>query len=330
VRVEDVARVAGVSPITVSRVLSKPDLVRPETRARVQAAIAETGYVVNPLASSLRSGRSNFIALFVSNLRDPQYAASTQGCLAAFEGTGFHLLIAETESLWPHGEALLQSISALKPAALVFVGGLHGTELRERIAKLDLPVMEIGDIADEPLDMQVGFASVDGGRLMGQHFAERGFRKIAYAGRTEGRGAERLRGFSEAIAAAGLDPVFVQPLDSRRLLADGRTGLELLLKNCPDCDAVFFSSDILATGALLHAERMTPRPHIAIAGFGDIALSGELLPSLTSIAFGAEAMGRKAGQHLRARLSGDGPKSAVSRVPLMLMERDSTLNSAIG
>jgi LacI family transcriptional regulator, gluconate utilization system Gnt-I transcriptional repressor len=325
VRVEDVARVAGVSPITVSRVLSKPDLVRPETRARVQAAIAETGYVINPLASSLRSGRSTFIALFVSNLRDPQYAASVQGCVTAFEGTGFHLLIAETEALWPAGETLLQSMSALKPAALVFVGGLHGPELRERIARLDLPVMEIGDINEEPLDMQVGFASVDGGRMMGRHFAELGFSRPVYAGRTEGRGEERLRGFQEAIAAAGIDAVRVLPLEKRRLLSDGREGLDQVLARYPDCDAVFFSSDILATGALLHAERMTPRPPIGIAGFGDIALSGELLPPLTSIAFGAEAMGMDAGRRLHARLAGNGAGGPVTRVPLMLMARESTL-----
>src|SRR5690606_27569977 len=96
VRVEDVAREAGVSPITVSRALNTPSLVREETRERVNQAVARTGYVVNSIASTLRSGRSKIITVFVASLQNPHLSAEAQGIIDAFEGTLYRLMFSQT------------------------------------------------------------------------------------------------------------------------------------------------------------------------------------------------------------------------------------------
>src|SRR3569833_850850 len=86
---EVVARLAGASPSTVSRSLRTPDLVKPETRRRVAEAVAKTGYVVNSIATSLRSGQSSFISVLVASLQNVHYAAGVQGMIDAFEGSRF-------------------------------------------------------------------------------------------------------------------------------------------------------------------------------------------------------------------------------------------------
>jgi LacI family gluconate utilization system Gnt-I transcriptional repressor len=103
VRVEDVAREAGVSPITVSRALSAPHKVKSDTRQRVMEAVARTGYVVNTIASTLRSGRSPIVTVFVASLENPHFASAVQGALDAFEGSRFHLMFAQTGYSVPLG-----------------------------------------------------------------------------------------------------------------------------------------------------------------------------------------------------------------------------------
>ena len=125
VRVEDVAREAGVSPITVSRALSAPHKVRPETRERVMAAVLKTGYVVNSIASSLRSGRSSTVTVFVASLLNPHFAAAMQGALDAFEGSRFRLM--QQRGRWIERDDGGRAFATVHPSYLL---RLRGEEAR--------------------------------------------------------------------------------------------------------------------------------------------------------------------------------------------------------
>jgi LacI family gluconate utilization system Gnt-I transcriptional repressor len=323
VRVEDVARVAGVSPITVSRALSHPEKVRPETRQRISDAVQKTGYVINRFASSLRSGRSTIISAFVSNLSNPHFANAIQGCADALEGSRFHLLMAQIGYSDRVQSEIVSEVLPFRPAAALFTGIVQSRRTRTLLRKLGIPVMEMWDYRPDPIDMLVGFSNAEGGRLVGEHFAARGYRKVAYAGRTEDRGAQRLRGFAEGF---GREPDFVLPLEGSRTANDGATALETILSELPRCEAIFFGTDLLAVGAVLCARRLgIPVPErLAIAGYGDLEQSRQLAVPLTTVHVSSYEMGQMAGQMLLKRLQHESLESRIVLSPIRLEVREST------
>ena len=323
VRVEDVAREAGVSPITVSRTLSHPERVREDTRKRVEAAVARTGYVVNRFASSLRSGHSTIISAFVSNLSNPHFANAIQGCSDALEGSRYHLLMAQTGYSDQLQQDVLEEVLPFRPAAMLFTGIVQSEAVRAQLRDMDVPVMEMWDYRPDPIDMLVGFSNADGGRLLGAHFSARGFRRVAYVGRTQDRGAQRLAGFA---AGLGRPPELVLPLEGTRSTQDGMAALETVLGRLPDCDAILFSTDLLAIGAILMARRLgigVPG-QVAIAGYGDLDFASQLSPSLTSVHVSGYQMGRAAGEMLLRRLRQEPIGERIITAPIHLEVRDST------
>lgn len=323
VRVEDVAREAGVSPITVSRTLSNPEKVREETRRKVEAAVAKTGYVLNRFASSLRSGRSTIISMFVSNLANPHFANAIQGCADALEGSRFHLLLAQTGYDGAVQVDMLEQVLPFRPAAMIFAGSVESDVLRDHLRGMDLPVMELWDYSPDPVDMLVGFSSAGGGVLLGRHFRERGYRKIAYAGHTVTRGGHALGGFVEGL---GREVDFVLPLEGRLTISDGMTAFGTVMKQLPDVDAIQFGGDVLAVGAVLQARKMgiDIPGQVAVAGYGDLEFSEHVTPSLTTIHVSSYEMGFVAGQMLLKRLNREELGERVVMTPIHIELRQST------
>lgn len=323
VRVEDVAREAGVSPITVSRALSNPEKVRAETRERIAAAVQKTGYVLNRFASSLRSGRSTIISAFVSNLANPHFANAIQGCTDALEASRYRLLMAQTGYSDTLEAEVVAEILPFRPAAALFTGIVQSSATRDTLAGLGIPVMEMWDHRPDPIDMLVGFSNAEGGRLVGAHFAGNGYRRVAYAGRTRDRGAQRLAGFTTGFGRA---PDHVLPLEGSRTLADGMAALDAILDAIPDCDAIFFGTDLLAVGALLRAREagIGVPGRLAIAGYGDLDTARLLATPLTTVHVSAYEMGRKAGAMLLSRLAGETVDQPIVLSPVRLETRAST------
>jgi len=321
-----VARVAGVSPITVSRALSYPDKVKEETRARILEAVAQTGYVVNRFASSLRSGRSNVISVFVSSLMNPHFASSMQGILDAFEGSPYQLMFAQTGYSEQFEADLLETVLPFRPAGVVFTGVIRSDKSREALQQLAIPVIEMWGYRPDPIDMLLGFSNHEGGRLMGEHFGQKGFRRIAYSGHTIERGAERIAGFREGLARHDATIDLIHPMEGTRRIGDGIDAFRDIREQLPDVDAIFFGTDILATGAVLGAEKMgveIPR-EVAIAGFGGLDYTPHVRPSLTTIHVSGYEMGRDAGRMLLRRLNGERVDKPVVQQPISLEARDST------
>lgn len=325
VRVEDVAREAGVSPITVSRTLSTPDKVRPETRQRVNAAVKSTGYVVNNLASTLKSGRSSIITVFVPNLQNPHLANTVQGIADAFEGSRFRLMFCQTG--WANGLSpdLVESIVPFRPAGIVLAEVEASRQTSRRLLDFDAPVVEVGE-RSHAVDMLVQTSSFEAGRMMGEHFGRAGFRTVAFCGHTLGHGAERLRGFRAGLEHHGRDLALVLPIEGNQSFEDGVASLDEILKQRPECDAIFYGSDLLAFGALMEAQSrgIAVPTELAIAGFGDLEFSRRLRPSLTTINFSAYETGVRAGEMLLARLDHRALDRVVANLPVRLQARQST------
>lgn len=317
---------AGVSPITVSRALSYPDKVKDDTRARILEAVAQTGYVVNRFASSLRSGRSNVITVFVASLLNPHFATSVQGVVNSVEGSGYHLMFAQTGYSEMLEIDVVESVLPFRPAGIVFTGVVRADQTRVALQNLGIPVMEMWGNRPDPIDMLVGSSSYDAGRLMGEHFGERGFRRIAYSGHTIDRTAQRIDGFRDGLKKHGLTLDLIHPMDGTRNFADGMQAFDQILEQLPSCDAMFFGTDVLASGAIVRAlDRGIPVPgQIAIAGYGDLDFTPHVRPSLTSLHVSSYEMGREAGRMLLKRLNGEDIANPIVLQPISLESRDST------
>lgn len=326
VRVEDVARVAGVSPITVSRALSSPEKVREETRKRVAEAVAETGYVVNSIASTLRSGRSSIITVLISSLQNPHFALLTQGLIDAVQGSRYRLMFTQTGISETAGSEMLASLMGFRPAAVVSTQGLRSPVMRQSLSALDVPVLEMWHDMADPVDMLVSFSIFETGQMMGSYFADQGYRHIAFCGNTLGLSAARVSGFEAGLRAGGAQLSHVEPVDREVKFADGFDQFDRILAAQPQTDAIFFSTDILATGAVLRARQKGVRvpQDVALAGVGDLDFAAMISPSLTSIHVPAHAIGFEGGRMLLARLEGrDVPEDRLM-LPTELKVRGST------
>ena len=326
VRIEDVAREAGVSPITVSRALSYPDKVKEETRRHVAEAVAKTGYVLNSFASSLRSGRSTIVTVFISSLQNPHFASAIQGTIDAFEGSRFHLMFAQTG----YSEALeigvVNSVLPFRPAGVMFTGVVRSDDSRAALQRLGIPIMELFSYRPDPIDMLVGSSGIEGGRLMGEHFGTAGFKRIAYCGHAQERGAQRLEGFRAGLAPFGLEVSHVEPMEGTRSISDGIEAFDAIVAALADCDSMFFGTDVLAIGASLRARQrgIAVPTQIAIAGYGDLDLARHMAPSLTTVGTASYQMGLDAGKMLLRRLNDETVDTPIILHPVSLEVRDST------
>lgn len=322
---EEVAREAGVSPITVSRTLSTPHKVKAETRERVMAAVERTGYVVNPIASSLRSGRSPTVAVFVASLLNPHFAAALQGALDAFEGSRYRLMFTQIGYTDGLRAEIIETIRPFSPAAVMFAGIPMWPETRRRLGEMGLPIMEMWSGAEDPIDMVAGASIEAGAGMMGRHLVEQGYRHIAYAGQTKVPGGIGLAGFKRGVEEAGGQLGFVLPIEGTGTLSAGIAALGRILADYPQCDAIYFGSDLLAVGAQIAArENGIDLPdRLAMGGYGDLEFAKHLIPSLTTVEVSDYETGRLAGAALRNRLDG-APTEPIIQVPMRLIVRDST------
>lgn len=326
VRVEDVARVAGVSPITVSRALSHPEKVKEETRKRVAEAVTKTGYVVNSFASSLRSGRSSIITVFVSSLLNPHFANSMQGLVDALEGSRYHLMFAQTAQPEVPDMSVVSSALPFRPAGVVFTQVLRSESARQSLKQLGIPIMEMWSLRSDPIDMLIAYSNHECGRLMGDHLGSQGYRRVAYAGHTQDRGVDRLEGLREGLATHGAELVQVVSLEGDRSIPDGVAALDAVRTGAPGVDAVFFGSDLLASGAMLRAAELglDVPGDIAIAGNGDLDFTAHMRPPLTTVRIPSYDMGLAAGRMLLRRLDGHAVEDPVQIMPISLRARQST------
>jgi LacI family gluconate utilization system Gnt-I transcriptional repressor len=173
----------------------------------------------------------------------------------------------------------------------------------------------------------VAGASIEAGaRLMGEHFVQQGYKHIAYAGQTKVPGGIGLAGFREGIEQAGGTLGFTLPIEGTGNLSAGIAALGRILTEYPQCDAVYFGSDLLAVGAQIAArENGIDLPgRLAMGGYGDLEFAKHLTPSLTTVQVSDYETGRLAGLALRGRLEGGLSSGPVIQVPMRLVVRAST------
>ncbi|WP_294291748.1 LacI family DNA-binding transcriptional regulator [uncultured Sphingomonas sp.] len=308
------SRLAGVSRMTVSRALSDPDLVLPETRARVAKAVADLGYVVDRTAGSLSSRRTGFIALMLPTLTNANFAAVAQGLTEALREAEYHLLIAYTDYDMVEEERQLRNLLARRPEAIVLTGAQHRRTASRMLNSAGVPVVEIADLPSQPIEHAIGFSNYQVGRTAARHLIDKGFSRIGAIAASPGgavtdhRGEERMRGFEDELRLSRQPTDWVLRHGTAPVsFHHGAEAIALMLERQDRPQAVFAVSDLSAVGAVMECQRRGIRvpEDISIMGFGDFEIGREINPALTTIHVDFRALGNRTGAMLLDMLASD-------------------------
>ncbi|MGB3483757.1 MAG: LacI family DNA-binding transcriptional regulator [Mycobacterium sp.] len=326
----DVARVAGVSTQTVSRTLSHPDRVSADARRKVESAIKETGYLPNLAASHLASNRSRTIAAILPAISTSIFSDTLHAAAERLAPAGYQLFVGNTDYLEEREAELVRSFIQRRPDAFFIVGTLINADTLRQLSEYGAPVVETWEWNPTPADTLVGFSNRDAAIDMVRHLVDKGHRAIAFGGVAspgDPRAANRLDGFTAGIRALlPEEPLRVVTLPGEPIAMD--TGARILtaaLERHPEITALMFTTDILASGALLASQRqgIDVPGRLAITGFGDFEIARHLNPSLTTVSVDAEAIGTQAADLLLTRLRGDTPQATAIDVGYRIMARES-------
>jgi LacI family transcriptional regulator, gluconate utilization system Gnt-I transcriptional repressor len=287
VTLSDVARAAGVSPITVSRALRGERAVAPELVARAQAAARKLGYVPDPAARALASQHSTHVAVLIPMLSNSLFVDLLEAVQHTLRRAGYQALIGITHYDASEEEQLLREQLVHRPAGLLVTGLDRNEATQTLIAQCGVPCVHLMETTPDKNVYCVGLSQADAAAAMTRHLLERGRRRIAFAAaQLDPRTLQRVEGWRREMTSAGVFDARLEWLNpAPSSLALGGRMLEQIVAQKPAVDAVFFCNDDLAQGALLAAARLRiPVPRrVAIAGFNDLTGSDLVIPTLTTV-----------------------------------------------
>ncbi len=282
VTLADVARVADVSEITVSRILRNQGPISERTRARVMAAVDQVGYVPNRIAGTLASATSNLMGVIIPSLSNIVFPEVLQGIHAALATSGFQPVVAVTDYNLAAEERLVRSLLAWKPSAMIIAGFDHTDSTRRMLEQSGIRIAELMDIDSVPIDIAVGLSHRSAGYDTGRHLMARGYRRFGYVGHdwaADRRARLRWDGLCAALADGGATLVDQELFDGPSSTEAGRAMLQALLRRTPDLDVVVFSNDDMAVGGVFHCygHGIVPKRDLGLFGFNGLDI-GQALP----------------------------------------------------
>ena len=322
-KISDVARIAGVSTATVSRVISSPDRVSVETRAAVQAAIDSTGYRLNHAARNLRRRRTGGIVALVPNLANPFFSQILSGIASVLGPAGYNLLVADTETAG--ADSLLDYAEPSRADGLIVLDGrLSADALRGRV-----PLVEACEWVPGLAAPRIRIDNLAAAELAIGHLYDLGHRRIGHV--TGPRGnvltESRLSGVRAALTARRLALTDEATYSGDFSIESGQAVADAWLRQSTESrpTALFFASDAMACGFIGEVQQrgLSVPTDVSVVGFDDIELVAHISPPLTTIRQPRTDIGRRAAERLLAKIVGD-PVDEDTILPVELVIRAST------
>lgn len=326
--IRDVARAAGVSIATVSRVFNNHALVSDETAHKVLAAAASFDYWPNEAAKSLTTNRSHTFGVLLPDLFGEFYSEVIRGIDHQARRASHQILLSSSHA---SGEDLLAAARAMLgrvDGLIVMAPDGAFSDTVERIRRR-LPIVLLNPGSDVPGCCAIAVDNFAGARAAASHLVSLGHTRIATISGPRGNAdaEERLRGFRQGLADGGLDPdaAPVEVGDFRE--SAGHAAGQRLLQLDPRPTAVFAANDSMAIGLISAARELGVEipGDVAVVGFDDVTIARYLNPPLTTVAVDAYGLGQHAVKMMLAAISGEGGGSAVRTVlPTVLKVRESS------
>jgi len=329
VTLADVAKVAGVSTQTVSRVLNSPETVPEPTLLHVQAAITQVRYVPNRLAGGLASGRSKLVAALVPAIASPVFQETLEALTQALAAKGYQLMLGESGYDDADELQLLENLISRGPDGIVLTRVVQSELAKQRLAASGIPVVETWDLTDHPVDMLIGFSHEKVGAAVADLLLERGVKAPAMISGNDPRAQRRRKGFTDKLierrCITDASQLPLAEVSAPAHFGDGRRALRVLLDGGTKMDGLYCSTDALALGALIEAkERSIEVPgQLAVMGFGDLVTSPYTSPALTTVRIDGRKMGTLAAQLIFERSRGNLTSAAIQDIGFEVVKRDS-------
>lgn len=309
VTIEDVARHAGVSIRTVSRVINQRPDVAAATRNRVQAVIEQLGYRPNTLARSMITGQTMTVGVVLPDIANPFFSRAIRGCEDFLNQAGYSIFLCNTdEDLAKEQEYLALLLDRRVDGVIVWGSRSEGDVLAAAVGT-ELPVVTVDCHAFNGNVVNINVQNTAGARIATGHLAAAGHRRIGFLAGPVTRltARRRLNGYLEAMTSAGLPP-FVAPLVGEAIpsVLQGYEGARQLLAAPERPTALFAYNDLMAAGALLATRYFNLRvpDDVAIVGFDDILMAAMVDPPLTTIRIQQYELGKLTGAKILELLTG--------------------------
>lgn len=330
----EVAELAGVTKMTVSRALRQPERVSPETRKRVSDAISRLGYVPNRVAGSLTAGSSGIVGAIVPTLRHSLFADTLEGISSVLAAAGLDLIVSSSAYRTDNEESQIRAMLERRPDGLILTGLTHTGAARRLLRSFAIPVVETWETGDDPVDMVVGYSNREAARAMTGRLIAAGYRRIVFVNgpsHSNERARHRADGYAAAMREARLEPLPIHVVhDEDAILPEtGARALLAIHAADPAVEAVFFTSDVFAVGAIQACRDLglSVPEEIGIAGFHDLEIGRVVTPALTTVHVPALEMGCRAGEMILSRLSGTTGGVEREELDFQVIERASTRRS---
>jgi len=308
-----VALRAGVSSATVSRVINGSSAVKEETAQHVRQVLEKLNFIPNPIATTLKYGRSNTYGLIVPDLTNPFYPEFILHFEEVLLESDQELLLATTQSSEPKLISSVRRMLMRRVDGVVLMASEYDTRTIEPLFEHKIPIVTIDRRRVQEGNGDVAIDFEDGYRQAVLHLKELGHRRIGFIGGTEGiRTSQiRLNAFQKALETAGLtyEPSFTRYGDYR--VAGGDTAMRSLLKQARRPTAIMTTNDLTAFGVLraLHASGVNVPSQMSVVGFDGITLCDAMCPPLTTVAISLREMAKacmKALDHSKAHVAKGG------------------------
>lgn len=333
VTIVDVAKRAGVSAGTVSRVLNGANAPS-ETRRRVDAAVRDLGYVPNHAARSLKRQATEQIALAIPDVANPIYVQMATSIQRVAAERGYQLSLISTHNGATDERTVLRGLHRRQLDGMVLVSLRPGTALLEQIRDAADRLCLIGSFPDDLAVDAVRVDSAAGVDLAVAHLVDQGRRRIAMVNGTPGTvpAERRAAGFHDAFLARGLEVPFDRIVEGDFTTASGYRCVDDLLARAPDVDAVFCANDAMAIGVLRRLRELgrDVPSDVAVVGMDDIDMAAMTAPTLTTVSLRAEERGRLAAELLLDRLgTGAAIAPRIVHVRPSLVVRESSTHHVV-
>lgn len=308
VTILDVARVAEVSPSTVSLFLRRPDEVSAKLQARIRSAIESLPYVPNRLAGGLSASNSRTLVVLIPSLYNTFFAATVNAMQTECDRVGYTLLIGNTDYHKAQEERLVRTFLEWLPAGVILTGSEQSQETIRMLENAAIPVAQMWDIGGRSFGLQIGFDNRQVGAVAARHLCQGGCRNLIFLGARldeDHRARARANGYVQVVEELGLPSKVISMSSASSQFSTQEAGqtIAAALAENPRIDGVICSNDAIALGVLFEAQRrgIAVPERLSLIGFGDLEFTRSTNPALTTIRLPRSNIGTLAVQRLLAR-----------------------------
>ncbi|MEN3753535.1 DNA-binding transcriptional regulator IdnR [Mangrovibacter yixingensis] len=308
ISLQDIATLAGVTKMTISRYLRTPHKVSRETGEKIASIIEEINYVPNRAPEMLLNAKSYTVGILIPSFQNQLFSDILAGIESVTSGHNYQTLIANYNYCQHSEEEQVINLLSYNIDGIILSEKHHTVRTSKFLRAAQIPVVEVMDTQGNRLDMEVGFNNKQAAYDMVNTMLEKRQRKkIAYLGsKDDVRDEQRFQGYSEAMVEAGLPCLRINP-HSISSIHLGSQMLQDALAQYPDLDGVFCTNDDIAMGALLwcHMQNIRVPQTLSIAGFHGLEMGKRMIPSLASVITPRFDIGRTAAQMLLKKIVDD-------------------------